>query len=320
VIRRAAAKCRDFLEVFAEHVRDRVRLPPLLSLIELPIAGEPADPIIIAASARAVQGGAYPVATITPKLPKVSMMNTLAGRPLTRADRHVILFLAANPSETTRLALDEECAAIERELRMTTGRDDFEFRSRWAVSVDELMRALNELQPTIIHFSGHGDGGAGVDMRGIGDARRTLRSGQRDIAVITAAGVTEPGIQLEGEQHQLQHVSARALTQMIASAAPSVRLVVLNACFTDGVAEALCGVVGCVVGMRGAIGDDAARSFAVGFYRALGHRRSVGNAVEQAVATLAAKDLPDERLPVCWTREGVDAGRFTLPQLAPNTS
>src|SRR5262245_60494756 len=63
----------------------------------------------------------------------------LVWGPRSAARRHVILFLAANPSETTRLALDEECAAIERELRMTTGRDDFDFRSRWAVSVDEVM-------------------------------------------------------------------------------------------------------------------------------------------------------------------------------------
>jgi hypothetical protein len=61
-------------------------------------------------------------------------------------------------------------------------------------------------------------------------------------------------------------VSARALTQMIGSAAPSTRIVVLNACYSDVAAEALRGVVDCVVGMRGAFSDAAARSFAVGFY------------------------------------------------------
>ena len=190
--------------------------------------------------------------------------------------RHVILFLAANPSDTTRLALDEECAAIERELRLTTGRDDFDFRSRWAVSVDEVMRGLNELQPTVIHFTGHG-GSTGRD-------ERQPSPDHRDIGVVAAAG-----IQLQDEQRQPQPVSACDLTRMIGSAAPSARLVVLNACFSDAVADALRGVVDCVIGIRGAIGDAAARSFAVGFYRALGHRRSVSNAVEQAVATLAAK-------------------------------
>ena len=48
--------------------------------------------------------------------------------------RHRVLFLAADPRDTTRLAQDEECAAIEHELRLTLGRDEFEFRSKWAVS------------------------------------------------------------------------------------------------------------------------------------------------------------------------------------------
>jgi hypothetical protein len=71
-------------------------------------------------------------------------------------------------------------------------------------------------------------------------------------------------------------------------------------------------VVECVVGMDGALGDAAARSFAVAFYRALGNRRSVGNAVDQAVATLAAKQRPDD-LPTCRTRDGHSADQIYLP-------
>ena len=99
---------------------------------------------------------------------------------------------------------------------------------------------------------------------------------------------------------------------MIKSAAASARVVVLNACYGEPQADAVRSVVDCVVGMAGAIEDDAARSFAVGFYRALGNHRSVGNAVEQAVATLAAKGMPDEVLPRCLTREGVDAYQVLL--------
>jgi hypothetical protein len=226
-------------------------------------------------------------------------------RPRRRATRrHVILFLAADPSATSRLALDEECAAIELELRMTEGRDDFDFRSRWAVSVDDVMRSLNELQPTVIHFSGHG--GDEVD-----DPCRP-RLACRDVGAVARAG-----IQLQDEQRRPQLVSASALAQMIASAAPSARVVVLNACFSDGVADSLCGVVDYVVGMTGAISDDAARSFAVGFYRALGHRRSIGNAVDQAVATLAAKRFSDAHLPTLRTRDGVDIARLRLLAASP---
>ena len=209
-----------------------------------------------------------------------------------------MLFLAANTKDTTRLALDEECAEIEHELRLTPGRDELEFRSKWAVNVDEMMRHLNENHPTIVHFSGHGS----ADNCARSDGGR-----HRDLEVAGGAG-----IHLQ-DKHRSQYVTGRALAQMIASTAPSTRVVVLNACFSDALAESLLSVVECVVGMTGAIADEAARSFAVGFYRALGNRRSIGNAVAQAVATLAAKQLPDEHLPVCRTRPGVSADQIFLP-------
>jgi hypothetical protein len=298
------------LTALADRVRDLVCPPALPRSPDLVVPGERPDqrpdPFAIAKVAPSSRPAASPMPAVQPGPTAVTMTNARPPRPAT--SRHVILFLAANPSKTTRLALGEECAAIEHELRMTTGRDDFDFRSKWMVSVDAMMRGLNELQPTVIHFSGHGSS-AGVDER------HRRRSAHRDIGVVATAG-----IQLQDEQRRPQYVSARALTQMIGSAAPSARVVVLNTCFSDGAAQALRGVVDCVVGMRGAIGDAAARSFAVGFYRALGHRRSVGNAVAQAVATLAAKQLPDEQLPVCRTRDGVSADQVILRSLDPHRS
>jgi hypothetical protein len=185
---------------------------------------------------------------------------------------------------------------------MTASRDHFDFQSRWAVSIDEMMRSLNELQPSIIHFSGHGS-------RGVRDPQPAGPT-DRDVTTLEPAS-----IQLVGERGQPQRVSAHALTAMIQSAAPSARLIVLNACFSDTIAESLRRVVDCVVGMGGAIADAAARVFAVSLYRALGNLRSVGNAVEQAVATMRAHRLPDAALPVCWTRPGVDALRAVLPGL-----
>jgi CHAT domain len=215
--------------------------------------------------------------------------------------KNVILFLASDPVGTTRLAVDEECAAIERELRMTYGRHNFALHSRWAVTIDEMMRHLNELEPRIVHFSGHGGRSerCGLDV---------LRGEHRASGGLPASA----GIQLRDEQRRPRNVTARALARMIGSAAPSTRLVVLNACFSHRVARSLRGVVDCVVGMRGAIGDEAAHAFAASFYRALGFHRSVGNAVAQAVATLAAKQFPDEHLPVCVTRNGVCADEIVL--------
>ena len=83
--------------------------------------------------------------------------------------KHVIFFLAANPDGTNPLKLGEECAEIQRELKMTPHRDDFHFESRWSVGIDELMRHLMEVDPTVIHVSGHGGGSTGLllqDERG----------------------------------------------------------------------------------------------------------------------------------------------------------
>lgn len=194
--------------------------------------------------------------------------------------RHVILFLAANPHESHPRKLAEECAEIERELTMTPHRDDFRFESRWAVGIDELMRHLTELDPAVIHFTGHSGGSA--------------------------------GLMLHDKQGQPQLVATRALAMVIRSTAQNARVVVLNACYSTDQAEALRAEVDCVVGMNGAMGDDAARTFAIRFYGALGNRRSIGNAVEQAVAALAAKHLPEEILPHCLTRNGIDAHRVLL--------
>lgn len=231
-------------------------------------------------------------------------------RSARNSSRSVILFIGANPIGNSPLALEEECAAIERELRMTEGRDDFDFRSKWAITCDDMMRYLNELHPAIIHFSGHGGSTKG------GHSASAWPHASRD-----AAG-SDNGLYIHDGRGQLQCLDPRGLKMMVKAAATSSRVVVLNACHSAEHADELQTVVDCVVGMTGAIGDAAARSFAAAFYRALGNRRSVGNAVDQAIAVLAAERIPDEHLPCCRTRNGVDAAQMYLsePRIAPPAS
>jgi hypothetical protein len=56
------------------------------------------------------------------------------------APKHVILFLAANPSGTDRLALDREARAIHVELKRSGHRDRFDFQTRWAAEPLDLLR------------------------------------------------------------------------------------------------------------------------------------------------------------------------------------
>src|SRR3954471_11247628 len=72
--------------------------------------------------------------------------------------RHTILFLAANPIGTDRLALDREYREIQVALESSSRRDCFELKIRSAAEPDDLLDQLRKLNPTVVHFSGHGAG------------------------------------------------------------------------------------------------------------------------------------------------------------------
>lgn len=217
--------------------------------------------------------------------------------------RPTILVITANPGLGDpgggELALDQEFADIQRELLLGP-HHDFELVPANAVTVDDLMRLLNKLKPVAVHFAGHGVAGG----RGAAGARR------RDFQAVAVGG--DAGIILLDEHGNPQLVTADALARMIASAAPAVRWLLLNACYSEAQAGVLSGVVDAVITMNGAIRDDSARSFAAAFYRALGHRLPLGVAFSQAQATLAGKGCPDEDLPRLHTRNGVRADDIVL--------
>src|ERR1041384_5939029 len=69
--------------------------------------------------------------------------------------KHTILFLAANPMDTNRLALDREARAIQEELELSGCRDCFVLETRWSVEPLDLLRELRDLKPTVVHYCGH---------------------------------------------------------------------------------------------------------------------------------------------------------------------
>jgi hypothetical protein len=203
------------------------------------------------------------------------MKQPLRPRP---TSKHVILFLAANPRDTGRLALDREAHSIHLELKRTGYRDRFDFVTRWAVEPLDLLRELRELKPTIVHFSGHG----------VPSAATTDLAQGRDVVDVAAPSGDEPsGVIFDGAGGRGQVVTPDAFVQTLAAVGAQVRIVVLNACFTESMAATLMAHVDCVVGVSGAIHDDAARSFAVGFYGGLGERASIAAAFAQGTAAIA---------------------------------
>jgi len=221
-------------------------------------------------------------------------------------ENHAILFMAANPSGSAPLALDREARAIQDELDRSRHRDRFELVTRWAAEPIDLLRELRRLRPTVMHFSGHGARHApGPPCQG-----RWKRGTWRDISGATdmPGGALQPGLVLQDPEGRARVVSTAALHHTLRAAGSSVQLVVLNACYSDVVADVLSAHVPFIVGMRGSIQDDAARSFAIGFYGGLGDGASLASAFEQGCAAISVDGLHDADRPQLRARAGVSTG------------
>jgi hypothetical protein len=118
--------------------------------------------------------------------------------------KHVILFLAANPHDTGRLALDREARSIHLELKRSGHRELFEFVTRWGVEPQDLLRELRELKPTVVHFSGHGASPVATVAPAQG----------RDVVVTGApAGSELSGLVVNGANGRSQVVTPEAIAQ-----------------------------------------------------------------------------------------------------------
>jgi len=141
-----------------------------------------------------------------------------AIKPQQPVDKLTILFLAANPQDTQKLSLDQEVRSITEAIRKSEGRDGIEFFSRWAVQSLDILQAINETDPEIIHFSGHG-------------------SEKGEIVLDDGSGKTTL-------------VSKEAMTAAVISASKKIRLIFLNACFSQQEAKAVVEKVEAAIGMN----------------------------------------------------------------------
>jgi hypothetical protein len=224
--------------------------------------------------------------------------NQAAQPPVLRMAKKTILFLAANPLGTDRRALDQEARAIQDELERSGHRQQFELVTRWAARPLDLLRELRKLRPSIVHFSG-----LGGTSEFPADA-----TPPRDIVgeLRTVSGDKCHGLYFESTNGALQLVTTAALEETFGAAGSSVKLVVLNACYSEVQAEALLMHVDCVVGIAGSIRDDVARTFAIGFYGGLGERESVAAAYKQGCAAISLEGLPEAERPQLKVRGSID--------------
>jgi hypothetical protein len=194
-----------------------------------------------------------------------------------------ILFLSSNPSSADRLELDREARALQRAIEDVTpvGDPPLRLTTRWAAEPLDLLREIRSVRPTVLHFAGYGARG------------------------------TEVGIYLQDQSGTAKLVSAGTLRDTIAAAGSSIRVIVLNTCYTDQQAARLLEIetLDCVIGVEGAIDDDGGRSFVLEFYRALAVGSAVHGAWARAWALLEERGFVPRSRPQLRVRPGGDAQR-----------
>jgi len=177
-----------------------------------------------------------------------------------------ILFLAAEPTDASRLRLGEELREIQEKLRLANFRDKFGLVQRMAVRPEDISQAILDEKPKIVHFSGHG----------------------------TIAG----GLCFENAAGESLLVEPDSLAGLFALVSNDVDCVILSACYSETQAIAIASHIKYVIGMNQAIGDAAAISFGTGFYQALGAGKSVEDAFEFGRVQIRMAGLPDDHIPV----------------------
>lgn len=200
-------------------------------------------------------------------------------------EKITVLFLAANPIDTPQLRLDEEARSIHEKLRLSEHRDSIQFESRWATRASDILQAINETNPTIVHFSGHG--------KGTGE------------------------LVLQNPDGTAKLVSADAISTAIATASDTILLIVFNACFSEVQAASVVEHIEAAIGTSDSIGDETACTFAAQLYSSIGFGHSLRKAFDQAKAELILEGIPGEDIPQIYCRSDVDLDNMILVQ--PNT-
>ncbi|WP_158773621.1 CHAT domain-containing protein [Cobetia sp. L2A1] len=193
-----------------------------------------------------------------------------------------VLFIASNPKDQTQLKLDEEIRAITRKIRESEYRDAIELKAIWATRPDDLLQAVNEHKPTVVHFSGHG-------------------SDQGELVFQDDSGSTKL-------------VSLKSIVQFFKVMASGIELVVFNACYSHSQAEEVTNHVKAAIGMSDSVGDEAARVFAAQLYSAIGFGKNVHDAFEQAKVALLLAGIPEENIPELFVADGVETNSLILVQ------
>jgi hypothetical protein len=206
-------------------------------------------------------------------------------RPLAADAKIRVLFVAANPSDGSRLMLTEEYRQVQDRIRAAGQGHRFELLLAPEVRVNGLAAELMSFVPHIVHFSGHG---------------------AEDGAIL----LVDPD--QAGRSRPMDPLALRNLFGLLND---NLYAVVLNACYSSAdpaQAQALADVAGCVIGMDRPINDRAAIEFAAAFYQALAFGRSLETAFELGKVGIQVMGGRDPIVPQLHVRANIKSAELFL--------
>lgn len=196
-------------------------------------------------------------------------------------EKITVAFFATDPATASdrRLLLDEEVREIQEKLRLSDHRDAIKLESRWALRPGDILQYMNELAPTIVHFSGHGTN----------QDELVLQNSSGNAAIVSLSSIVNTFECFD-----------------------SVRLIFFNTCHSYNQAAACTQHIDAAIGMSQEIGDTAARVFAAQFYSAIGFGKSIPQAFIQAKTALMLEGIDEDSTPILHLRSGFNESDLVL--------
>jgi hypothetical protein len=192
---------------------------------------------------------------------------TRENQPSSSAQKEsVVLFFGANPVNTEPLRIGKEFMVIAKALENGCEETKVKICPSLAARVEDISRELLQVKPWVVHFAGHGGG-------------------------------PDESFAAEDEDGYAHVIPPDGLARLFEEAGESVECVIINACSTLGLAQALSRHVD-VIAMSQPINDWDAITFSRAFYQGLAADRSIRSAFNLGQAELemlsdgAAHEIP----------------------------
>lgn len=175
------------------------------------------------------------------------------------------MFISSNPYDNLTKAwelldVESEAKEIRKAIQISKYRDSINITESYKTKTTEIIDLVLHNQPDIIHFSGHG---------------------------------SKKGLVFNDYEDNFQVIKNIDLSKVVKSLDYKLKVIFLNACYSDHQGKILSNYSDCVIGTTDEISDNDAILFASKFYEEIGNGNSINQSFKIASMHLELKQTPN---------------------------